>query len=218
MPKLTNDAPDDAQRKKGVADEELAKKEAERARKRELEERDEELIRQTEAKRLLKTATEVDAGPSAPKAMMIALYPGGLQEVGKRNRRLAATNGLFPETAALLLSTVPGDIAREETITQDPLPDKIRHPSVLVNLLALESLQCRVMVVFVAIDGLCPHLLTDGAQDLTIVQAEAAREILEARQLADLDEAAGTTGKKDNRSRDNPNANAVSVHSARDWP
>ncbi|KAL3302706.1 hypothetical protein RB213_007498 [Colletotrichum asianum] len=193
--------------KKGVADEELAKKEAERARKRELEERDEELIRQTEAKR-----------PSAPKAMMIALYPGGLQEVGKRNRRLAAANGLFPETAALLLSTVPGDIAREETITQDPLPDKIRHPSVLVNLLAPESLQCRVMVVFVAIDGLCPHLLTDGAQDLTIVQAEAAREILEARQLADLDEAAGTTGKKDNRSRDNPNANAVSVHSARDWP
>ncbi|KAE9572923.1 hypothetical protein CGMCC3_g11042 [Colletotrichum fructicola] len=167
---------------------------------------------------LLKTATEVDAGPSAPKAMMIALYPGGLQEVGKRNRRLAAANGLFPETAALLLSTVPGDIAREETITQDPLPDKIRHPSVLVNLLAPESLQCRVMVVFVAIDGLCPHLLTDGAQDLTIVQTEAAREILEARQLADLDEAAGTTGKKDNRSRDNPNANAVSVHSARDWP
>ncbi|KAK1850912.1 hypothetical protein CCHR01_06479 [Colletotrichum chrysophilum] len=70
VPKLTNDVPDDAQRKsvthisfapifvyrlpkyrKGVADEELAKKEAERARKRELEERDEELIRQTEAKR-----------------------------------------------------------------------------------------------------------------------------------------------------------------------
>ncbi|WYZ41871.1 hypothetical protein EsH8_V_000766 [Colletotrichum jinshuiense] len=51
MPKLTNEVPDDAQRKKGIADEELAKKEAERARKRELEERDEELIRQTQAKR-----------------------------------------------------------------------------------------------------------------------------------------------------------------------
>ncbi|KAL0942200.1 uncharacterized protein CTRU02_200086 [Colletotrichum truncatum] len=51
MPKLTNDTPDDSLRKKGIADEELAKKEAERARKRELEERDEELIRQTDAKR-----------------------------------------------------------------------------------------------------------------------------------------------------------------------
>ncbi|KXH39872.1 hypothetical protein CSIM01_06589 [Colletotrichum simmondsii] len=51
MPKLTNDTPDDAQRKKGIADEELAKKEAERARKRELDERDDELIRQTESKR-----------------------------------------------------------------------------------------------------------------------------------------------------------------------
>ncbi|TDZ13294.1 hypothetical protein C8035_v006652 [Colletotrichum spinosum] len=51
MPKLTNDTPDDVQRKKGIADEELAKKEAERARKRELEERDDELIRQTESKR-----------------------------------------------------------------------------------------------------------------------------------------------------------------------
>ncbi|KAK1717067.1 hypothetical protein BDP67DRAFT_382774, partial [Colletotrichum lupini] len=51
MPKLSNDTPDDAQRKKGIADEELAKKEAERARKRELDERDDELIRQTESKR-----------------------------------------------------------------------------------------------------------------------------------------------------------------------
>ncbi|GKT50963.1 uncharacterized protein ColSpa_11144 [Colletotrichum spaethianum] len=51
MPKLTNETPDDADRKKGIADAELAKKEAERARKRELEERDDELIRKTESKR-----------------------------------------------------------------------------------------------------------------------------------------------------------------------
>ncbi|KZL82834.1 hypothetical protein CI238_05334 [Colletotrichum incanum] len=51
MPKLTNETPDDAERKKGIADAELAKKEAERARKRELEERDDELIRKTESKR-----------------------------------------------------------------------------------------------------------------------------------------------------------------------
>ncbi|OBR07818.1 hypothetical protein CH63R_09339 [Colletotrichum higginsianum IMI 349063] len=51
MPKLTNETPDDADRKKGIADAELAKKEAERARKRELDERDDELIRKTESKR-----------------------------------------------------------------------------------------------------------------------------------------------------------------------
>ncbi|KAI0842667.1 hypothetical protein F5Y06DRAFT_258226 [Hypoxylon sp. FL0890] len=38
VPKLTSDVPDNLQKKKGVADEELAKREAERARKRELEE------------------------------------------------------------------------------------------------------------------------------------------------------------------------------------
>ncbi|KAK3378282.1 zinc knuckle-domain-containing protein [Podospora didyma] len=37
LPKLSNEVPDGLQRKKGVADEELAKKEAERARKRQLE-------------------------------------------------------------------------------------------------------------------------------------------------------------------------------------
>ncbi|KAJ0168186.1 hypothetical protein CTA2_8941 [Colletotrichum tanaceti] len=51
MPKLTNETPDDADRKKGIADAELAKKEAERSRKRELDERDDELIRKTESKR-----------------------------------------------------------------------------------------------------------------------------------------------------------------------
>ncbi|KAK4168892.1 zinc knuckle-domain-containing protein [Cladorrhinum sp. PSN259] len=39
LPKLTNAVPDDLQNKKGVADQELAKREAERARKRELEKR-----------------------------------------------------------------------------------------------------------------------------------------------------------------------------------
>ncbi|KAG6359525.1 hypothetical protein INS49_013046 [Diaporthe citri] len=51
VPKLTNDTPDDATRKKGVADEELAKKEAERARKRELEDDDEPSAREPEFKR-----------------------------------------------------------------------------------------------------------------------------------------------------------------------
>jgi hypothetical protein len=45
VPKLTNDSPNPLEKKKGIADEELAKKDAERARKRELEERDDELIR-----------------------------------------------------------------------------------------------------------------------------------------------------------------------------
>ncbi|KAK1983514.1 hypothetical protein LZ30DRAFT_714163 [Colletotrichum cereale] len=51
MPKLTNETPDGAERTKGIADAELAKKEAERARQRELEERDDELIRKTESRR-----------------------------------------------------------------------------------------------------------------------------------------------------------------------
>lgn len=46
VPKLTNDVPDVLLRKKGVADEELAKKEAERQKKRELEEDDDEPIPQ----------------------------------------------------------------------------------------------------------------------------------------------------------------------------
>ncbi|KAJ0107149.1 hypothetical protein J7T55_014679 [Diaporthe amygdali] len=51
VPKLTNDTPDDATRKKGVADEELARKEAERARKRELDEDNEPRGREHESKR-----------------------------------------------------------------------------------------------------------------------------------------------------------------------
>ncbi|KAI3393968.1 hypothetical protein diail_3447 [Diaporthe ilicicola] len=51
VPKLTNDTPDDATRKKGVADEELARKEAERARKRELDEDDAAGGREPESKR-----------------------------------------------------------------------------------------------------------------------------------------------------------------------
>ncbi|KAF5002307.1 hypothetical protein FDECE_10663 [Fusarium decemcellulare] len=44
VPKLTNETLNPLEKKKGVADEELAKAEAERARKREREERDDELI------------------------------------------------------------------------------------------------------------------------------------------------------------------------------
>ncbi|KUI74160.1 hypothetical protein VM1G_09860 [Cytospora mali] len=50
-PKLTNDAPDLATKKKGVADEELAKKEAERARKRDLEDDDEPGLREPNSTR-----------------------------------------------------------------------------------------------------------------------------------------------------------------------
>ncbi|KAK0719687.1 zinc knuckle-domain-containing protein [Lasiosphaeris hirsuta] len=51
LPKLTNEVPDVLQRKKGVADEELAKKEAERARKRELEKEDSPTPRDSPPKR-----------------------------------------------------------------------------------------------------------------------------------------------------------------------
>ncbi|KAF3077276.1 hypothetical protein CFAM422_000091 [Trichoderma lentiforme] len=44
VPKLTSDTPNPLEKKKGVADEELAKIEAERERKRELEEREDELL------------------------------------------------------------------------------------------------------------------------------------------------------------------------------
>ncbi|KAL2202859.1 hypothetical protein CC79DRAFT_1182636 [Sarocladium strictum] len=44
VPELTNDKPDPLETKQGAADAELAKKEAERARKRELEQRDDELV------------------------------------------------------------------------------------------------------------------------------------------------------------------------------
>lgn len=51
VPKLTNEAPESATKKKGVADEELAKKEAERARRRELEDDDEVGFRESGSKR-----------------------------------------------------------------------------------------------------------------------------------------------------------------------
>ncbi|KAH8785731.1 zinc knuckle-domain-containing protein [Diaporthe sp. PMI_573] len=51
VPKLTNDTPDDATRKKGVADEELARKEVERARKRELDDGHEPSGREPGSKR-----------------------------------------------------------------------------------------------------------------------------------------------------------------------
>ncbi|KAL6907047.1 zinc knuckle domain-containing protein [Trichoderma evansii] len=44
VPKLTSDTPNPLEKKKGVADEELAKLEAERERKRELEDREDELL------------------------------------------------------------------------------------------------------------------------------------------------------------------------------
>ncbi|KAL7945648.1 zinc knuckle domain-containing protein [Trichoderma barbatum] len=44
VPKLASDTPNPLEKKKGIADEELAKLEAERERKRELEERDDELL------------------------------------------------------------------------------------------------------------------------------------------------------------------------------
>ncbi|KAK3327825.1 zinc knuckle-domain-containing protein [Cercophora scortea] len=51
LPKLANAVPDALQRKKGVADEELAKKEAERARKRDLEAEDEPISKDSPSKR-----------------------------------------------------------------------------------------------------------------------------------------------------------------------
>ncbi|KAK4075869.1 hypothetical protein Trihar35433_2429 [Trichoderma harzianum] len=52
VPKLTSDTPNPLEKKKGVADEELAKIEAERERKRELEEREDELLDAAEARHL----------------------------------------------------------------------------------------------------------------------------------------------------------------------
>ncbi|KAK3684868.1 zinc knuckle-domain-containing protein [Podospora appendiculata] len=51
LPKLANAVPDALQRKKGVADEELAKKEAERARKRDLEAEEEPTSKDSPSKR-----------------------------------------------------------------------------------------------------------------------------------------------------------------------
>ncbi|KAI9167639.1 hypothetical protein HJFPF1_03772 [Paramyrothecium foliicola] len=50
VPKLTNDTLEPLEEKKGVADQELAKREAERARKREVEKREDELV-ESDAKR-----------------------------------------------------------------------------------------------------------------------------------------------------------------------
>ncbi|KAL1874890.1 hypothetical protein Daus18300_003431 [Diaporthe australafricana] len=79
VPKLTNDTPDDATRKKGVADEELARKEAERARKRELDEDDEPAVREPEPKR--QRSSSVDSVSSISTRMF--RHPcGGRGEAG----------------------------------------------------------------------------------------------------------------------------------------
>ncbi|ROV96776.1 hypothetical protein VMCG_07882 [Cytospora schulzeri] len=70
VPKLTNEAPDSATKKKGVADEELAKKEAERARKRDLEDDDEMGLREHDSKRQ-RSSSVGEAGLSTPLATSV---------------------------------------------------------------------------------------------------------------------------------------------------
>ncbi|KAH7326050.1 zinc knuckle-domain-containing protein [Stachybotrys elegans] len=72
VPKLTSDTPNPLEKKKGVADEELAKMEAERARKRELEERDDELL-ESQAKRRRSVSSDSGAredGGAAEKTFL----------------------------------------------------------------------------------------------------------------------------------------------------
>lgn len=66
VPKLTNDTLNPLVQKKGVADEQLAKREAERARKRALDDQDEESTH-TDAKRRRSLSLEPDSAPSNPR-------------------------------------------------------------------------------------------------------------------------------------------------------
>ncbi|GKT60731.1 hypothetical protein ColTof4_00855 [Colletotrichum tofieldiae] len=106
MPKLTNETPDDAERKKGIADAELAKKEAERARKRELEERDDELIRKTESKRqrsesvdsVSTISTSRSASPPPPRRRSPSPVPSGRRQRSTEGRKPSRPRSFSPES------------------------------------------------------------------------------------------------------------------------
>ncbi|WDK20677.1 hypothetical protein CGRA01v4_11963 [Colletotrichum graminicola] len=106
MPKLTNETPDDAERKKGIADAELAKKEAERARQRELEERDNELIRKTESKRqrsesvdsVSTISTRRSASPPPPRRRSPSPMHSRQRQRSPEDRRASRPRSLSPES------------------------------------------------------------------------------------------------------------------------
>ncbi|KAK2012652.1 hypothetical protein LZ32DRAFT_303230 [Colletotrichum eremochloae] len=107
MPKLTNETPDDAERKKGIADAELAKKEAERARQRELEERDDELIRKTESKRQrsesLDSVSTISTGrsaspPAPPRRRLPSPVPSRRRQRSPENRKTSRPRSFSPES------------------------------------------------------------------------------------------------------------------------
>ncbi|KAK2056564.1 hypothetical protein LY76DRAFT_595031 [Colletotrichum caudatum] len=107
MPKLTNETPDDAERKKGIADAELAKKEAERARQRKLEERDDELIRKTESRR--QRSESVDSvstistsrsasPPPPPRRRSPSPVPSRRRQRSPEDRKASMPRSLSPES------------------------------------------------------------------------------------------------------------------------
>ncbi|KAK1997814.1 hypothetical protein LX36DRAFT_657211 [Colletotrichum falcatum] len=106
MPKLTNETPDDAERKKGIADAELAKKEAERARQRELEERDDELIRKTESKRqrsesvdsvsTISTSRSASPPPPPPKRRSPSPVPSRRRQRSPEDRKFCRSRSFSP--------------------------------------------------------------------------------------------------------------------------
>ncbi|TDZ14354.1 hypothetical protein Cob_v012679 [Colletotrichum orbiculare MAFF 240422] len=130
MPKLTNDTPDDVQRKKGIADEELAKKEAERARKRELEERDDELIRQTESKRRRSASVDSVSTISTnrsvsppPRRRSPSPVPARRRQRSPEERKVSHRRSLSPESDDGRSRRSP---SRQ---TQSPPRRRLRSPS-----------------------------------------------------------------------------------------
>ncbi|TPX13287.1 uncharacterized protein E0L32_006260 [Thyridium curvatum] len=89
VPKLTEATPDEVERKKGVADAELAKKEAERARKRELEGGDDGKLpskRQRSASFDSVSSISTRSSRSPPPARRTADQPGGSRRGQSRSR------------------------------------------------------------------------------------------------------------------------------------
>ncbi|POS76112.1 hypothetical protein DHEL01_v205491 [Diaporthe helianthi] len=135
VPKLTNDTPDDATRKKGVADEELAKKEAERARKRELDDDDGPSGREPISKRQRSSSVDsvssisTRSSKSPPPRRRASPSPRQGQDFSPPSRRTRRSRSIDSASdASRTRSLTPDAEYRQQPGRQCESPDPLDRP------------------------------------------------------------------------------------------
>ncbi|ROW13300.1 hypothetical protein VPNG_05488 [Cytospora leucostoma] len=180
-PKLTNDAPEAATKKKGVADEELAKKEAERARKRELDDDDVPASRGPGSKR--QRSSSVDSVSTISTRSSKSPPPRRARDVSppsRRHRRSRSIDSVaLSETTGLAVATTDRPSG---AIVQSLGEDNVRG-------LSSES------VLLLVLDATHPTLMTDDPNNVAGAKNQDRRAVqVPETDVAPLREPTGNTG------------------------